>query len=119
MQAIKVPATLDGASTLKDGSMSVRFHTQELSPEDKVAIINFVQGFGWLLFDTHESIDVPKESPHREAGDKAPSQRLRSVLYVLWQQKYSDIPFDTWYVQQMNKIIEKVKERLDETQTKR
>lgn len=112
MKAIKVPATLDGASTLKDGSMSIRFHTQELSSEDKVTIINYVQGFGWLLFDTYESIDLPKESPHREAGDKTPSQRLRSVLFVLWQQKYSDIPFDTWYVQQVEKIINRIKEEL-------
>lgn len=112
-QAIKVPATLDGVSTLKDGSMSLRFHTQELVAEDKIAIINFVQGFGWLLFDTHESIDVPKESPHREAGEKTPSQRLRSVLYVLWQKRYSDIPFDTWYLQQVEKIINRIKKELE------
>lgn len=113
MKAIKVPATLDGVSTLKDGSMSLRFHTQELVAEDKIAIINFVQGFGWLLFDTHESIDVPKESPHREAGEKTPSQRLRSVLYVLWQKRYSDIPFDTWYLQQVEKIINRIKKELE------
>lgn len=111
-KTIKVAATLEGVSTLKDGSLSARFHTQELKSEDKVAFMNMVQGFGWLLFDTHETIDVPKESPHREAGDKTPSQRLRSVLYILWKQKYSDIPFDTWYVQQLDKIINSIKERL-------
>lgn len=113
MKAIKVPAVLEGVSTLKDGSLSVRFHTQEISNEDKVIFMNFVQGFGWLLFDTHESIDVPKESPHREAGEKTPSQRLRSVLYVLWQQRYSDIPFDVWYLQQMTKITDRIKKELE------
>lgn len=112
MKAIKVPATLEGVSTLKDGSMSIRFHTQELNSDEKVTIINFVNGFGWLLFDVHESIDLPKESPHREAGDKTPSQRLRAVLYVLWQKKYSDIPFDVWYQQQVEKIISSIKERI-------
>lgn len=115
MNQIKVPAIMDGISTLKDGSLSVRFHTQEISAEDKIACMNLVQSFGWLLFSPSEILDVPKESPHREAGDKPPSQRLRSVLYILWQQKYSDIPFDTWYTQQMEKIIENLKGRLDET----
>lgn len=112
MSAIKAAASLEGVSTLKDGSLSVRFHTQEISNEDKVIFMNHVQGFGWLLFDTHETLDVPKESPHREAGEKTPSQRLRSTLYVLWQQKYSDIPFDAWYTQQMEKIINRIKEEI-------
>lgn len=113
MSNIKVPAVLDGVSTLKDGSLSVRFHTQEISPEQKVVFMNHVQGFGWLLFSVHEISDLPKESPHREAGDKTPSQRLRGSLFVLWQKKYSDIPFDTWYIQQMNKITDRIKKELD------
>lgn len=112
-KVFQIPATLEGISTLKDGGMSVRFHTNEMSNYNKTKLMGFSNSFGWLLFSEKAIHDLPAEAPRREAGVKTPSQRLRASLFVLWQQKYGDQPFDPWYEQQMEKIINKVKEQLE------
>lgn len=109
---VKVPAVLDGVSPLKDGGMSLRFHTQELKPEEKLILMNKYQGFGWLAFADYPEVELPQESPTREAGQKTPSQRLRASLYKVWENRYADIPFNVWYEQQMEKIINTVKGRI-------
>ena len=44
--------------------------------------------------------------------EKTPSQRLRSALYILWEQQKKDIEFDEFYKQQMERFIRAVKERI-------
>ena len=45
---------------------------------------------------------------------KTPSQRLRAVLYVYWKQhKQKDIEFDIFYLKYMNRLIDKIKDKLD------
>lgn len=111
-KVIQVPAILKGVSTLADGGVSMRFTTGEMSSGGMTTVMEFSGTYGWLLFSSEQIHEVPKESPNREAGAKTPSQRLRSTLYVLWQEKYSDIPFDTWYLEQMEKVINRVKKEL-------
>lgn len=108
----QVPAILEGVSPLKDGGMSLRFHTQEISTYNKTKLMNFYQVFGWLQFSDHEINQLPSKAPVRESGSKTPSQRLRNVLLVLHGQKYQDLPFEVFYEQQMERIINKVKENL-------
>lgn len=45
-----MPAVLEGVSTLKDGGVSLRFHTQELTAEEKANMFSWADRFGWLLF---------------------------------------------------------------------
>lgn len=112
IKIFQVPAELKGVSTLSDGGVSLRFHTNEIKPNEMSELMGFAGKFGWMQFSDSAIHSVPKESPHREAGAKTPSQRLRSSLFVLWQERYSDQLFDPWYEQQMEKIINKVKEQL-------
>lgn len=114
IKLFQVPAILDGVTPRKDGGVSLRFVTNEVTKEQKVNLMEFYQSFGWLQFSDQAIHTIPRESPTREAGVKTPSQRLRSTLFVLWQDKYSDQPFDPWYEQQMNKIIERIKQELPE-----
>jgi hypothetical protein len=109
---IQVPAILKGVSTLADGGVSMRFTTGEMSPEQMAVIMEFAGQYGWMLFASEEIHEIPKEAPHRESGAKTPSQRLRSTLYVLWSEKYTDIPFDNWYTAQVEKIIDRIKKEL-------
>lgn len=108
----QIPAELKGVSTLSDGGISLRFHTMEIKPEQKAALMEFAGKYGWMQFSDSEIHEVPRETPNREVGTKTPSQRLRASLFVLWQDRYSDVPFDNWYSEQMDKIINKIKERL-------
>lgn len=111
-----VPAVLDGFRPLKDGGASMTFHTQELSKQHKVEIMEYYDTFGHLLFSKNEinMSDVPKGNALSDQG-KSPAQRLRNSLFVLWKQQDKGGDFDAWYKQQMELIINQVKERLDKT----
>lgn len=111
-KTFSVPAVLEGISPLKDGGMSIRFHTQEVKKTEQVTLLEYYQGFGWLQFSDSEVKEPPIDKP-LERGNKTPSQRLRAVLFVLWQQNYSDEDFDQWYRQRIEAIIDKVKESLE------
>lgn len=111
-KVIQVPAILKGVSTLADGGVSMRFTTGEMTSEQMTTVMEFAGTYGWCQFSSQELHEVPKESPNREAGAKTPSQRLRSTLYVLYQDKYSDQVFDTWYAKTMERIIDRVKKEL-------
>ena len=73
---------------------------------------------GWFLFKDvevkPEDLDLPDEVPEMK-GDKTPAQRMRSVLYVLWEKNTSQKEtFNTYYAQQMERLIEHIKSKLNE-----
>lgn len=47
-------------------------------------------------------------------SDKTPSQRLRAVLYVLWERKGSNGEFEVFYVASMEKFINRIKQELED-----
>lgn len=117
MQKVQVPATLEGVSLLKDGGVSLRFHTGELQTKEKTDISSFYQQFGWLLFapQEHSEDDLDLEAIRKDTGGKSPSQRLRAVLYIAYQQnKETDITFEQFYAQKMELFINRVKVELDD-----
>lgn len=111
---LKLPAYLTGFSSKVDGSASVRFNTQELTPDHFSSLKTHLNGFGWLVFDeTASDKDVPKEAPVEE-GLKSSSVRLRNVLFVIFNSKFPDKKdFETYYRKRMETIIEKLKEELN------
>lgn len=110
----QIEAILEGVSPLKDGGLSLRFHTNEINKTtEKTKVLNFFGAFGWLQFSDQTIHSVPDKAPVREVGAKTPSSRLRASLFVLWKARYSDVDFDNWYNQQMEKIISKVQGSID------
>lgn len=114
-KTFKVGATLEGVSTLKDGGVSLRFHTQELSAEEKTVAFNFQQGFGWLLFQEqdYKSEDLELAEIRKDTNGKSPSQRMRSVMYLLYKQSGQSVPFEVYYGNQMELILNQLKDRLE------
>ena len=108
-----VAASLEGVSPHKDGTMGLRFNTQELGVGDKVELLERFNQFGWLLFSPNEIAedDIPSDEAVKEG--KSPAQRLRGVMYVYWKEKEIDEPFIVWYGRQIEKVIDSFKERLD------
>jgi hypothetical protein len=45
--------------------------------------------------------------------EKSPSQRLRDVLYVLWEHRGSKGDFEQFYIASIEKVINRIKEELD------
>lgn len=116
-KAIQVPATLEGVSTLKDGGVSVRLHTQELSTDEKTTVLNQQGKFGWFLFAEQEfdESELELENIRKDVGGKTPAQRLRAVLYISYQQSgYIEKTFEQYYAEKMERFIDRVKRALND-----
>lgn len=109
----QVEAILEGVTPRKDGGVSLRFVTNEVSKDDKVMLMEFYQSFGWLMFSANEfqESDIPTEAAKHDVG-ASPSKRLKSVLFVLWKQQGENGDFDAFYKKKMEQFIDRVKENL-------
>ncbi len=118
----QTPATIkaNGISTKADGTIDVVFNTQEMGAAETAALFSMRAKFGQLAFISQEialtdtqldELDIPESSPEFK-GDKSPSQRLRAVLYVLWEQDGKRGEFETFYRVRMERIIETIKDKL-------
>lgn len=115
MDILKQQAILDGVTPRVDGSLTLRFVTQEVSKADIVTAMEFYQSFGHLVFKRNSisDSDIPKGNAVRDG--KSPSQRLRSRLYVYHQEKKIGAPeeFEIWYERQLEKVGQQYLDRLD------
>lgn len=100
----------------KDGSVTLIFTTAQEIPDDEVIYLlnaGRKDELGWLLWSPNpfQEGDIPSEEAP-ETG-KTPSERLRAILFVEWEQKGKKGPFNTYYIERMDKICEALKARLD------
>lgn len=120
MSKLTLAAVLDGYSRRKDRSVSIRFHTQELTSQGVMEIDSMCDSFGILYFRPGEKLNADEiaELDKVDLTDfdnpKSQSQRLRAVLYKLHQQEASTMQFRDYYQQQTEKIINHFKSKLDE-----
>src|ERR1700749_1397853 len=111
MKILKLPGYLSGFSSRADGSAGLRFTTQELQPDDFAQLQQHNGDFGTIYFRPNEVQE--EEIPDEEAEEsKKPSQRLRAVLYRLWEQNGKVGTSENYYREQMEKIISHVKTKL-------
>ena len=119
---------IDKVSTLADGSLRVYVGTPELSNETMVSVFSLIKKPGFVLISANainqDQIDaVEKATTNSEFSEKTPSQRMRGVLYRLWEKTQPKnmngdgvmeyVDFDLFYKRQMNKIIDHFKTKLD------
>jgi len=87
---IIIPAQLDSLRTLADKTLKVTFETNELNPQDLLGLMENLHQFGYLAFKKEPFRAEEKEimndlkSDYQDKG-KSSSQRLRSVLYLMWR----------------------------------
>jgi len=117
--AVKVGAILEGFRTLKDRTIKINFHANEVQPEMGATLMRLNQSFGWMIFCPEETthIAVPKEPPREFRVDKTHSQRLRATLFVWWKQLGGEGDFERFYREKIEAIIGWVKDKLDEEGT--
>lgn len=110
---IQVPAIFTGFSTRADGGATMRFATNELKADDFGMLAKMHNEFGYVMFKPNEYTD--EDIPKGDATDerKSPSQRLRGVLFVWWEQLGKPGEFEGFYRMQIDKIIMSVKDKLD------
>jgi len=109
---------VDGISTLKDGSLKVVLSTQEVDSTTAASLFNFRNKFCKVLISDTNISSLEEElvdSTSIAVGKKPKSEssRLRAVLFRVHEQSNSELEFETWYKNEMNKIIEHYKTKLD------
>lgn len=113
---LRIAAAIEEIKSRKDNTWKLTVGTQEMAPEDEAILVALKGKEGHFVFAVQETIteqDIPTE--HLEfKGEKSPSQRLRAVLYRIWEQaaKESKLDFEVFYRSRMERIIEQLKERL-------
>ena len=94
-----------------------------------VNLFSLIKKPGYVLISANninqDQIDaVEKATTNTEFSEKTPSQRLRGVLYKLWEKtqpktmngdtgEMEYVDFDLFYKRQMNKITDHFKTKLD------
>ena len=108
------PAQITSISAKVDGSVRLGINTPELSPEEMVEIMK-------LQNINIDAYFIPKDEPSIEKievkGDldtKTQSQRIRSVLFILWKQEGEPDTFESYYHKRTEKIIDLLKQQIEE-----
>lgn len=118
MKTFQLPAQLEGYRSLKDRTLKLSFETGELSPEKMADIHYSLNKVGYLAFapdalSTQELDEIDKLKVEYDDTGKTPGQRLRAVLYRLWEQQsegYKD--FNLFYAYKLEVLIKHFKEKL-------
>jgi len=110
MKSVKVNTIITGIRAKVDGSLGLTISTPELDPKQKVLFMELQNIECETTFTpkgVREEITIEGKT-----DTKTPSQRLRSVLFILWKQTKTDELFDTWYAKKMEGFIDWVKNKL-------
>lgn len=119
MDKLTFPAILAGFSSKVDGSLTIRFNTQEMDAAEIAEVADCRNCFGWLHFWPNQEVEYDEAPPDNAVRDegKTPSQRLRDIMYALWRelqcQGLTNQTFEAYYQTQMAKIQEHYKAKID------
>jgi hypothetical protein len=112
--------TVDKVSTMSDGTLRIYVGTQEM-PLDKMAqLFSFDKQAGYFLISKQKisknevtAVESVSKDVTPSKG-KSPSQRLRNVLYRLWETDSPDnMEFQEFYEIKIETIITHFKTKLD------
>ena len=118
MKIFQLPAQLEGYRSLKDHTLKLSFETNEINPETMANIHYSLNKFGYLVFApdalaTQEMEEIDKLKVEYSDTGKPPSQRLRSVLFLLWKQDPEGYKTSNdHYISKMETLIEHFKGKL-------
>ena len=113
MKTIYTQAIITGVRSKVDRSLGISLSTPELSTQEK-ALFMELQGINSEI--TIKPLDEKPEGIEKidkEVGSKTQSQRLRAVIFVLWEKEGKEGTFDNFYRNYTEKIIDWIKLKLD------
>ena len=116
---IIIGAVLEGFRSLKDKTLTLKFDTNEPTPEQLVEIALSIQKFGYVAFSldefkTKEIEFLSNLKSTYEDKTKTHAQRMKNVLYIAWKQNkegYEDA--NEYYKFKMEQFINHIKSKLD------
>lgn len=117
MKGTLLSVQIAGLRTLKDGSVSVTMETPELSPGNAAEIFALRNKVAFVYVSERQIEANEKkvvDSLEPESTGKTPAQRLRNVLYRMWEQNKEGYPdSDSHYRAKMENIIGHYKTELN------
>lgn len=115
MIKLQFASQIDSVNAKKDKTLSIKIGTQELSADDASYLLSMMGNIVWVgIAETEiQSLEVPDVIPEFE-GEKSPSQKLKAVIYKIWELKTDKKePFPRYYENYMFKLVENLKAKLD------
>lgn len=111
---IQFPSQITKVETTADRGLRIKLVTPELPAEDMSTLFNLgeAQVYTAIADLPHKELKVPDDVPEIK-GEKSPSQRLKAVLYRLWEATDRKKTSDQFYRDYMEKLIESLKAKLD------
>lgn len=117
MNKIILPVQLNPIARRKDKSVKLSFETRELLSDEILTLMSLEGTEMWLALapNQKEIPEIPDEPA--QVDQKTQSERLYSVLYVLYKQqtekgKYVGL-FESFRKERMEQLIEVIKSKLD------
>jgi len=111
-----LPAGLKKVSSRADKSYDLTFTTRELGGDEAAFLLGQIMTEGWLIWAANEQdvadVKIPDEKADSMTGQKTQAQRLRAVIYLLWEQRGKKGSSEDFYRSYMEQIIDQIKEKL-------
>ncbi len=112
MKAIETSAVITSITAKQDRSLGLRVSTPELQADEKVEFMN-LQGVNVrLLINPLDTVPADVLAVKQEVNQKSQGQRIRSVLFLIWQQSGANGDFEMYYREKTEKYIDYLKEKL-------
>lgn len=119
MKTYQIAAGLVRYGSMTDGGTKLTFETGELSPEQVANVHYSLNKVGFLAFSpdpfaTHEMEEIDRLKVEFNDTTKSQSQRIRSILYVLWKQSNEGYSvFHDYYNAKTEKYIDHLKSKIE------
>src|SRR6185369_1974564 len=118
MTGILIAAQIERIATRKDRKVAITIGTQELNPDKAGQLFQIQDRLVCVYISEKETIpqsEIDKvDALNPEFGNKTQSQRMRNVLYKLFEQRNEGFKdFDSFYKHHTDIIIEHLKKKLD------
>lgn len=117
MKGILLPAIIETVASRKDSTIKIVLGTQELSPARAGEVLSLMNKLATVYIsnaeiDPKEIDQVDKINP--DLPGKTKSQRLRGVLFKLFEQGNEGFKsFDEYYSHHMERIIDHLKNKIE------
>lgn len=111
---VTTPATIRSIRDYKAGSIGLTLTTPVLTEQERLLFVGLQGTDIELLLKPIASAPGPEVRIEGQPGQKTQSQRIRAVLFVLWQQEPQGMKFEDFYNHRTEQIIQWLKTKLPE-----
>lgn len=113
IKALTCHVQITGVRAKVDQSLGITLATPELTANEKALFMEWMNRDLVMLLQADLAGVGDVKEVKGEFDSKTPGQRLRGVLFVLWEQEGKQGEFEAFYLNRMDKLIEMIKAKLE------